>query len=140
MLFDSFLVRSTSCPHCRRRIDNVEFQSKQFGGMLDFITEGEDVRNTVPGWFIYKDSAVNGGLTVDEAERLARKDPLRFRLTISHEDGRETPKIEEFIGHHARSFSGIKDAIFTVYTQCPRCHKRFDSKAKIADYVFTGLE
>jgi hypothetical protein len=107
--------------------------------MLDFITEGEDVRNTVPGWFIYKDSAVNGGLTIDEAERLVHKDPLRFRLTVSHENGTVSPKVEEFIGHHARSFSGIKDAVFTVYTQCPRCHKPFNNKAKIVDYVFVGV-
>ena len=139
-MFDSFMVGSVSCPNCRRKLSNVEFQSKQFGCMLDFITEGEDVRNTVPGWFIYKDSVINGGMTVDQAIRLARKDPLRFRLTISHDNGATAPKVEEFIGHHARSFSGIKDATFTVYTQCQYCHKRFNALGKIADYVFTGVE
>ena len=123
-MFDTFEVPGAKCPNCGHVYD-AAFQSKDFQCLMDTIAKGEDVWESVPQWWLYKDTLFDKGLTIEKATRIWKKDPKRFRLSIYHIDGKEYPRVDEFLGHRQRNFSGVKDATFEAHDVCPKCKKYY---------------
>ena len=107
---------------------------------MDCIGQGDDVRETVPGWFLYADNLFQPKLTLEQAFALWRSDPKRFRVSVNHYADGPSARVDEFLGHRQRNFADVENEMFDCYAVCPECGAFFNAVGVIERWVFVGVK